>query len=331
LSAATTVLASRADGAEGANADAFSGYAALSADGSRVSFISIAGNLLGTDSYLQHVYVRDLDANTTELVSRADGVDGAPGNQPSAVSELGGATLSENGNVVVFTTTATNFDSEDTDEIANVYARDLIDHTTMLVDVGPGGFDIEPPNTTLTVAPRDGETVQDSTPTFEFESNEPGGFECNLYSGTPEPEPWTQCDSPHTLRPLEPRRHFFYVRAIDIRGNVGVPTSRSFRYQPAACAGREADLVGEDEEADSLAGTSEPDVVHGLAGDDDIRARGGRDIACGGAGSDTVNGGNGDDRLFGGSGEDVLAGGRGYDICVGGKGRDVFLNCEVRR
>src|SRR5215831_1486844 len=74
----TTTLVSRADGPNGAPANAASYEPAISADGSTVAFVSQATNLAGnsdTNGTIQ-VYKRDLVQGTTTLVSRDTGPAG---------------------------------------------------------------------------------------------------------------------------------------------------------------------------------------------------------------------------------------------------------------
>jgi hypothetical protein len=79
LEANTTTLVSRASdvaGVGGANANDWSADPAISADGSVVAFISQATNLHPDDGDPQpDAFVRDLQANTTTLVSRATNGD----------------------------------------------------------------------------------------------------------------------------------------------------------------------------------------------------------------------------------------------------------------
>jgi Tol biopolymer transport system component len=333
LAAGTTVLASRATGPDGANADAFSAYPTISADGSRVGFVSTASNLVNLTPYLatQHVYVRDLTEATTSLVSRAAGVDGAPGNESSAVGP--DLMLSGDGDAIAFSSGATNLHPQDSDEIADAYLRDLSTHTMTLLSVGPGGFDVDPPVATITGGPGLTGATRDPTPTFTFVANEPASFECRFQGLESESLPRAPCSSPFTVGPLaegKPSR-FFYVNAIDGRGNEGAPTGVGFRYRPARCGGEKAGLVGGDEGSDTLEGSASAEVIHGLAGDDVIRAGGGADVACGGTGADSIRGGRGADRLFGGDGKDALNGGAGTDVCVGGDGQDTLTGCEIRR
>jgi len=97
LAAGTLVMASRADGAEGAPATGESVGPVISPDGGSVAFTSQAANLVpGTPDGAIEAYVRDLGPGRTELVSRRSGADGAiaeGGAYPSDVSS-GGASVS---------------------------------------------------------------------------------------------------------------------------------------------------------------------------------------------------------------------------------------------
>jgi hypothetical protein len=77
-------LVSRAAGAAGAKANGDSFNAAVSADGRLVAFDSFASNLHPDDGdNSADVFVRDLQAGTTTLVSRAAGAGGAKANNYS--------------------------------------------------------------------------------------------------------------------------------------------------------------------------------------------------------------------------------------------------------
>ena len=97
LDAATTALANRATGPAGAAGDASVFDSALSADGRAVAFISAAGNLSAEDAAAADVFVRDFDAGSTTLVSRADGPTG-PGGDGSATDVV----ISGDGRFVAF-------------------------------------------------------------------------------------------------------------------------------------------------------------------------------------------------------------------------------------
>lgn len=140
LDANTTTLVSRGSGAAGQKSNGRSIFASISADGRFVAFSSEATNLDPADADTDFdVYVRDLVANTTTLVSRASGPGGAKANGPMTANAYGG--ISPDGRYVALSGTATNLDPADTDEDNDAYIRDLVANTTTLVSraSGPAG------------------------------------------------------------------------------------------------------------------------------------------------------------------------------------------------
>jgi Tol biopolymer transport system component len=135
LVAKTTNYVSRASdegGVPGAPADRISDAPAISANGRFVVFESSATNLSEEDgNLLRDIFVRDLQARTTTLVSRASdeaGVPGAPGNGDSAE-----AAISADGRYVAFRSVASNLSDEDTDGSPSIFVRDLGTGTTTYV------------------------------------------------------------------------------------------------------------------------------------------------------------------------------------------------------
>ena len=98
--------------------------------------------------------------------------------------------------------------------------------------------DTVPPQTTITSGPTGtwapGKT-NDSTPTFTFESNEPGStFECSVDGG-----PWQSCTSPFTTPRLPDGQHSFRVRATDPAGNTDpTPAASTFTIEPSCSLAR---------------------------------------------------------------------------------------------
>ena len=104
-------LASRADGPGGPGADGNVNEATISADGRHVAFESDADNLSAADgNAFANVFVRDLQAATTTLVSRSAGAAGAGGDGGS-----GEPAVSADGRYVAFLSTADNLSAEDDD------------------------------------------------------------------------------------------------------------------------------------------------------------------------------------------------------------------------
>jgi Tol biopolymer transport system component len=138
LLAGTTTLVSRASGGAGAAADGESTDPSISADGRHVAFVSAANNLTADDvkTTQTDVFVRDLDTDATELVSRASGAAGA-----AAIDYSFEPSISTNGSRVAFTSRAPLV-GDDVDEQSfpeDVFVRDRATATTILVSRKSGG------------------------------------------------------------------------------------------------------------------------------------------------------------------------------------------------
>jgi Tol biopolymer transport system component len=115
----TTTLVSRATGADGAGADGDSAAPTISPAGRFVAFESTADNLSGQDDdSVRNVFVRDTMFGTTTLVSVAP--DGSAANGDSSHPSI-----SANGTMIAFDSTADNLSTEDLDQYSNVYVRNM--------------------------------------------------------------------------------------------------------------------------------------------------------------------------------------------------------------
>jgi Tol biopolymer transport system component len=132
-----TLLMSRASGAGGATSAADSFVARISADGRFVVFESNAQLTSDAVNHVTHVYMRDAQTSTTTLVSRATGPAGA-----DADDDSGSPTVSADGRYVVFQSGANNLSPDDNDIVSNVFVRDTVMNTTILVSraTGPSGM-----------------------------------------------------------------------------------------------------------------------------------------------------------------------------------------------
>jgi Tol biopolymer transport system component len=128
-------LVSRADGPAGAVADDHTFEPSISADGRYVAFRSSARNLSPDDTAFNDVYVRDLSAGTTLLVSRASGASGA-----AADGESSSAAISADGRHVAFASSSHNLTADPSTAESAVFVRDLDSGVTELVSrpSGPG-------------------------------------------------------------------------------------------------------------------------------------------------------------------------------------------------
>ncbi len=118
----------------GQQAEDFSRMRSLSRDGSKVVFVSGANNLIfgAGGGGIYDVFVRDLTAGTTTLVSAAKGGRHANGRAFKAA-------ISADGRFVAFESTATNVVAGDTNGLTDVFVRNLATATTTLVSVAADG------------------------------------------------------------------------------------------------------------------------------------------------------------------------------------------------
>jgi len=126
---------SRANGAAGAAADQGGFYPAIDANGGRVAFVSNSANLgTANPSGYELVYVRDLGASSTELVSRADGAAGS-----AADSSASEPAIDADGQRVAFVSSAGNLGGGHVSGDEDLYLRDVAIGTTTFVGHGAAG------------------------------------------------------------------------------------------------------------------------------------------------------------------------------------------------
>lgn len=105
----------------------------ISSDGRFLAFHSRATNLVSMNTNaVSQIYLRDLQQETTTLISVAD--DGTPGNKASAQ-----ALVSDDGRYVVFQSDATNLVASDTNNTCDVFLRDRVNGTTTRISRAADG------------------------------------------------------------------------------------------------------------------------------------------------------------------------------------------------
>jgi hypothetical protein len=109
-------------------------YPAISRDGRYVAFVSNATDLVagGPGNGLNNIYVRDTRTGVTVLATPA--VDGGVANSGSF-----NPSLSADGRYLVFESDASNLVANDTNGVGDVFQRDLLLGTTVLVSVAANG------------------------------------------------------------------------------------------------------------------------------------------------------------------------------------------------
>lgn len=174
-----TVLVSRASGAVGAKGDRASNQPAISADGRFVAFASAASNLSPDDHDSDwDVYVRDLRADKTMLVSRASGANGADANASAQSPSISG-----DGRRIAFASSATNLATGTKAQRPRVYVRDLSHRDTELVSraSGPSGADANGASGDPAIS-SDGYVVAFATPATNLNAADRDGDVWDVYA-----------------------------------------------------------------------------------------------------------------------------------------------------
>jgi Tol biopolymer transport system component len=118
---------------DGGEADGASFTPSISADGRYVAFASAASTLVSGDGNgTEDVFVHDRVARTTERVSVSS--LGAEGNGDSY-----DPAISADGRYVAFTSSASNLTAGDSNDELDIFVRDLVGRSTVLVSAGPQG------------------------------------------------------------------------------------------------------------------------------------------------------------------------------------------------
>jgi len=142
LARRNTLLASvNNTGIGGGNGDAYA--PSISSNGQFVAFASMASNLVNNDTNgASDIFVRDMLSGATTLVSvDVTGISSAGIFSPWTRNRLSGNPLiSGDGHWVIFESLATNLVAlADTNQATDVFARDLLSNTTLLVSVNAAG------------------------------------------------------------------------------------------------------------------------------------------------------------------------------------------------
>jgi Tol biopolymer transport system component len=126
-----------ADSYQGTPSDSGASVPSIDAAGDRVTFQTYAANLNGPggdQNANSDVYARALGDAQPVLVSRATTAGGAIGNGDSR-----GASISADGTLVAFSSTATNLGDGDADAKRDIHLRNLVAATTTLISRAEGG------------------------------------------------------------------------------------------------------------------------------------------------------------------------------------------------
>jgi Cadherin-like/Domain of unknown function (DUF4114) len=141
LQAGTTELVSV--NSSGIESNFGSSRASISADGRYVSFFSFSPNLIpentSSSATSGNLFIRDRQAGTTKLVSA--GISGNAANALAGGDSL--ASISADGRYVAFDSSASNLIAGDTNNLRDVFVRDLQTNTTQRVSIDNSGNQLD--------------------------------------------------------------------------------------------------------------------------------------------------------------------------------------------
>jgi Tol biopolymer transport system component len=323
-----TILVSRASGPTGAKGAGISEFPMISGDGSRVAFRSESPNLHPDDpDVIEDIFLRDLNAGTTELISRAAGA-GPKGNARSTF-----VSLSANGNTVAFDSLSTNLHPDDVDPAADVFARDVSSGALELISRADGAVGAKGDRGSAEPAvSTDGSVIAFHSVATNLDPADPDleldvfvrdlrTFNTSVLS--------TAIPNPPYGRSFEPQISgngklvAFHSDAGTAGSGNSVPPSDVFAAQvPKApkCLGKRATALAA---AGTLTrGTTGPDVIVGGALAEQVKVGKGRDRVCSGDGEDELVTGGGNDKAKAGGGADLVRSGGGKDNVKAGGAKD---------
>lgn len=337
----------------GAQPNAHSNTAAISADGRFVAFSSLASNLAGTDNNgVADIFLHDLVSGSVQRVSssvfsaRLDGASMDP-------------SISADGRYVAFASHATNLVAGDRNGRIDIFVRDMQTGTLVRVSVAQDGAEANGSSSSPSLS-ADGRYLGFVSNASNLVGGDTNGvrdvFVKDLLTGeiarvSAEPDGTGGRSTgtttmiagngehlllfgPYTLLGSENDGNFSGVVVAanplaDAGGSDRVKSSVSHvlgaRLEHLTLTGATA-IDGTGNAADNrLTGNEAANVLSGLEGADTLNGAAGADSLYGATGADVLRGGRGTDQLFGGFGDDTLAGGAGSDTLTGGPGSDRFL------
>jgi Ca2+-binding RTX toxin-like protein len=289
-------------------------------NGSKVLMVTDATNLTSEHAPDGGFYIKDVNTGAVTRVSF--------GNSEFAVSN---ALVSENGQTMAFTSTASNHVPGDTNGVADVFVRDMTSGGLTRISVTATGAQANGSSKLLQVS-ADGTKVL-----FQSDAT-------NLVTGYSTPGALYIKDLTtggivrvsDTLTGTQPNAAISNVAANDdlsdiyyssLATNIGGDGMGYNVYLREINDGAETssnDTLFGYEGMDELYGGAGADVLDGGADDDLLEGGAGIDWLYGGYGNDELNSGDDTDALFGGLGNDTLRGGAGGDSLDGEEGDDVL-------
>ena len=291
----------------------------IQAWGRFVVFRSDATNLVASSDTngASDVFLYDRDTQNITRISEA--ADGTVGNNSSQ-----DATISGDGRYIVYSSSADNLVSGDTNSRQDVFVYDRETGLTDLISSGQGvQSDGDSGNPTIST---DGRFVTfDSDATNLVVGATYGVRQIYLHDRQSGETQLVSVLADGTIGDAVSESSFIsgngsYVTYLSLADNLVSGAASSFQQIHYATLANE--ILGTVND-DDLTGSDLNDIIRGLEGNDNLRGEDGNDELYGGDGTDFLNGGRDQDILYGGLGNDELYGGHDSDILYGDEGDDI--------
>ncbi len=312
-----TLVSRSATGVKGNGA---SSHPSVSADGTKVAFLSFASNLHPDDTdTLADLFVKDLVTGAVTLVSRS--ASGAKGNAGSW-----DPTLSADGTRVGFYSNASNLHPDDTFGESDAYVKDLTTGQVILAGASASGDKANHGAAAAIISP-DGTVAAFSSSATNLHPSDSDNiadvFVKSLEGGG---DPPVYCDGKvATITGTPGNDTLNGTSGADvIHAGAGNDTVHGLGGNDTVCGGSGNDVLNGGDGNDRLFGGAGNDTLNGQNGNDQIRGSAGKDAVNGGAGNDSLWGEDDADKLSGGAGNDVLNGAGGNDELRGGSDKDTL-------
>ncbi len=314
LTLASANAAGVAAAATGAYTQPYSYNAVFSPDGTKLGFVSDAGNLVAGDTYGQSdAFIKDLATGAITRIST-----GAAGEEANgATSSLA---FSADGTKVLFVSNANNLVAGDTNGVVDVFVKVLATGVVTRVSTGAAGLQANGQVFSASFSP-DGTKVLFTSEASNLVAGDTNNatdiFLKDLLTGAitrVSTGAWgAQADGASSGGSLSSDGTKLLFESV---ANGLVAGDNNYASDIFI---RDLGATG----ADLITGGSGNDQLKGLSGDDELRGEDGNDLILGDDNDLTTPDGN--DKLYGGDGADVLIGGRGNDILDGGAGDDLLV------
>lgn len=341
---AITQIDTAANG-EAANGFSFEGGVGKGALSHLVFFSSNASNLVSGDTNnIFDLFMKNLNTgaitriNTTstgtQSIAGADNPDLGDANQTGKTVYF--CDISEDGTKVLFASGARNLVDNDTNNLIDLFIKDLNTGKVTLVTTGsqgqiattdhegyPFGFFTNPSGTQVYFESRaNGLFTGDIADTFNVFSKQILDAPISVDTGGIDE---VQSSITYTLGANLENLSLTGTATINGTGNALNNTIKGNTANNMLYGQSGDDSVSGFDGNDILYGGLGIDTLNGGAHHDSLYGDEQGDILSGGSGDDLLYGGSGGDQLTGGSGNDLLDGGSGADHMAGGSGNDIYV------